>query len=169
MATPNGNLALLRTFVRFPVVVHMIAVLLSKKSCGVVPHSMMPGGWTFHLWLRSTQYCRASTTFGSSNEVCVPAAFIRRTSFSVVRPWNSQKGKPDEGISTPHWVTLPAASRLVSFWPNVASSSQVLGGWSGLSPASLNASLFQNMTTVERWNGTPQVLPPVRLFSMNAG
>src|SRR6476661_3034107 len=24
------------------------------------------------------------------------------------------------------------------------------------------------MTTVERWNGTPQVLPPVWLFSMNA-
>lgn len=29
--------------------------------------------------------------------------------------------------------------------------------------------LFQYRTIVERWNGTPQVLPPVRLFCMKAG
>ncbi len=33
----------------------------------------------------------------------------------------------------------------------------------------MNASLFQNITMVERWNGMPQVLPPVWLFSMKAG
>ena len=33
----------------------------------------------------------------------------------------------------------------------------------------MKASLFQNITTVERWNGMPQVLPPVWLFSMKAG
>jgi hypothetical protein len=30
-------------------------------------------------------------------------------------------------------------------------------------------SLFQYSTIVERWNGIPHVLPPVWLFSMNAG
>ena len=39
----------------------------------------------------------------------------------------------------------------------------------GSSPASLKSSLFQYRTMVERWNGMPQVLPPVWLFSMKAG
>jgi hypothetical protein len=29
--------------------------------------------------------------------------------------------------------------------------------------------LFQYRTIVDRWNGMPHVLPPVRLFSMKAG
>jgi len=66
MATPNSNFALLRTLVRLPVVVHIIAVFFSKKSFGVVPHSITPGAITLCFWLRSTQYWRASTTRGSS-------------------------------------------------------------------------------------------------------
>ena len=119
--------------------------------------------------LRSTQYCSAATTFGLSNEVCVPAAFMSCTLFAVVRPWNSQYGKPDDGISIAHWLTLPEASRWVSFLPAATNSSQVSGALSGSRPAALNASLFQNMTMVERWNGMPQILPPVWLFAMKAG
>src|SRR5262249_6913560 len=48
-------------------------------------------------------------------------------------------------------------------------SAHVAGGLFGSSPASLNASLFQYSTMVERWNGMPHVLPPVWLFFMNAG
>src|SRR5438132_11920723 len=66
MATPKSNLALFFTLVRFPVVVHIIAVFRSKKSLGVVPHSITPGAITLCLPLRSTQYCRASTTAGLS-------------------------------------------------------------------------------------------------------
>jgi hypothetical protein len=44
MATPKSNLALVRTLVRLPVVVHIIATFFSKKSFGVVPHSTMPAG-----------------------------------------------------------------------------------------------------------------------------
>ena len=66
IATPNSNLALFFTLVRLPVVVHIMAVLRSKKSFGVVPHSMMPGGMTLCLPLRSTQYWSASTTAGLS-------------------------------------------------------------------------------------------------------
>src|SRR5215471_2234604 len=91
------------------------------------------------------------------------------TPFSVVRPWNSQYGNPDEGICTPHCVTLPEASRLVSFCANADISAQVAGGLFGSRPASLNASLFQYRTMVERWNGMPHVLPPVWLFFMKAG
>src|SRR5438445_13634905 len=56
IATPKSNLALFFTLVRFPVVVHIIAVLRSKKSFGVVPDSMMPVGMTFSLALRSMQF-----------------------------------------------------------------------------------------------------------------
>ena len=66
IATPNSNLALFLTLVRLPVVVHIMAVLRSKKSFGVVPHSMIPEGMTLCLALRSTQYCSASTTAGLS-------------------------------------------------------------------------------------------------------
>src|SRR6266511_5292584 len=66
IATPNSNLALFRTFVRLPVVVHIIAVFRSKKSFGVVPHSMMPDGITRCFCERSTQYCSASITAGLS-------------------------------------------------------------------------------------------------------
>src|SRR5262249_39711855 len=48
-------------------------------------------------------------------------------------------------------------------------SAHVAGGLFGSRPASLNASLFQYRTMVERWNGMPHVLPPVWLFFMNAG
>src|SRR5579864_803931 len=169
MATPNGNGAFLRTLVRLPVEVHMIAVLRSKTSFGVVPHSMVPGGWIFCFLLRSTQNAKASITPGASNAVCLPAAFISRTLLAVVRPWNSQYGNAVDGISTAHWLTLPDASRCVSLAPSATNSSQVSGALSGLSPAALNASLFQYITMVERWNGMPQILPPVWLFSMNAG
>ncbi len=33
----------------------------------------------------------------------------------------------------------------------------------------MKASLFQYSTMVERWNGMPQVFPPVWLFCMKAG
>ena len=66
-------------------------------------------------------------------------------------------------------MTLPDASRLVSFCANDTISAQVAGALFGSSPASLNISLFQYSTIVERWNGMPQILPPVWLFSMNAG
>src|SRR6185503_10465204 len=46
IATPKSNLALFFTLVRLPVVVHIMAVLRSKKSLGVVPHSMIPVGIT---------------------------------------------------------------------------------------------------------------------------
>jgi hypothetical protein len=39
----------------------------------------------------------------------------RITSFCVVKPWNSQYGKPDDGTWMPYCVTLPDASFLVSF------------------------------------------------------
>src|SRR6267378_7286690 len=87
MATPNSNLALFFTLVRLPVVVHIIAVFFSKKSFGVVPHSITPEAITLCFWLRSTQYWSASTTAGSSYCVCVPASFISSTSFCVVKPW----------------------------------------------------------------------------------
>jgi hypothetical protein len=45
----------------------------------------------------------------------LPAWFISSTSFWVVKPWKSQYGKPDDGTSSPHWLTFPPASRLVSF------------------------------------------------------
>src|SRR5690606_33932972 len=66
MATPNGNFALLRTLVRLPVVVHIMAHLRSKKSFGVVPHSTIPGGWTLCSRERLTQYSKASMTSGLS-------------------------------------------------------------------------------------------------------
>src|SRR5690348_4750410 len=66
IATPKSNLALFFTLVRLPVVVHIIAVLRSKKSFGVVPHSTMPGGCTLYLLTRSSQYWSASTTSGLS-------------------------------------------------------------------------------------------------------
>ena len=66
MATPNSKLVLFFTLVRLPVVVHIMAVWRSKKSLGVVPHSMMPGGITLCFWLRSTQYWSASMTAGLS-------------------------------------------------------------------------------------------------------
>src|SRR6266849_2918748 len=169
MATPNSNLALFFTLVRLPVVVHIIAVFFSKKSFGVVPHSITPGAITLCFWPRSTQYCSASTTAGLSKNVCVPASFINKISFWVVKPWKSQYGNPDEGTWTPHWVACPLASCLVSFLACSTCSAQVAGGLLGSSPASLNASLFQYRTIVERWNGMPHVLPPVRLLSMKAG
>ena len=73
----------------------------------------------------------------------MPASFIRIASFGVVRPWNSQYGKPEDGIFTPHWVTLPEASVLVSFFANSTIWSQFAGPFSGSRPASLKASLFQ--------------------------
>ena len=99
--------------VRLPVVVKMIAAFFSKKSFGVVPHSTTPGGWTPAL-PRSTQYCSASITFGSSNFTAVPASLASTTSLVVVSVWNSQYGKPLDGICTPHCVTLPTASFCVS-------------------------------------------------------
>src|SRR3569623_917963 len=156
MPTPKSNLALFLTLVRLPVVVKMIAALRSKKSFGVVPHSTTPDGCT-PAFDRSTQYCSASTTFGSSNFTALPASFIRIASLVVVRIWNSQYGKPLEGICTPHCVTLPLASFFVSRVASSLSSAHDCGGLFGSSPASLNASLFQYITTVERWNGMPQV------------
>src|SRR4051794_24142808 len=163
MPTPKSNLALFLTLVRLPVVVNMIATLRSKKSLGVVPHSTTPGGCTPAL-PRSTQYCSASMTFGSSNLTAVPASFARIASFGVVSVWKSQYGKPLDGIWTPHCVTLPLASFFVSLPAASLSSAQFVGGLLGSRPASLKASLFQYMTTVERWNGMPQVFPPVWLF-----
>src|ERR1700692_5006357 len=98
MATPNGNGAFLRTLVRLPVEVHMIAVFFSKKSFGVVPHSMVPAGWILSFLLRLTQNCSASITPGLSNAVCVPAGFISRPLLAGVRPRHSQQEKPAEGI-----------------------------------------------------------------------
>ena len=63
----------------------------------------------------------------------MPAAFMRIAPFGVVRPWNSQYGKPEDGICTPHCVTLPDASRLVSFLRELdASRSQFAGGLFGI-------------------------------------
>jgi hypothetical protein len=55
MATPKSKGALARTLVRLPVVVHIIAVRPWKKSCGVVPHSMMSGAITPCSLLKETQ------------------------------------------------------------------------------------------------------------------
>jgi hypothetical protein len=57
----------------------------------------------------------------------------------------------------------------MSLSANASSSAQFASAFSGSRPASLNASLFQYSTMVERWNGMPQVLPPVWLLSMKAG
>src|SRR6476661_9545483 len=119
----------------------MIAAFFSKKSFGVVPHSTTPGGCTPAL-PRSTQYCSASTTFGSSNFTALPASLARIASLVVVSVWNSQYGKPLDGICTPHCVTLPLASFFVSLVAAVFSSAQVCGGWFASSPASLNSSLL---------------------------
>src|SRR6188768_289538 len=136
MATPKSNLALALTLVRLPVVVYIMATFFSKKSLGVVPHSTTPGGCTPAL-PRSTQYCSASMTFGSSNFTCVPASLASSASLVVVSVWNSQYGNPLEGICTPHCVTLPAASFLVSLVAAAFSSAQFSGGRFGSSPASL--------------------------------
>ena len=64
-----------------------------------------------------------------------------------------------DGTITPQRDTLPEASFFTSFRAICAISFQVAGGFSGSSPASLNASLFQYMTMVERWNGMPYTLP----------
>ena len=130
---------------------------------------MMPGGMTLCFCDRSTQYCSASITAGLSKLVLSPLLFISIALFGVVNPWKSQYGKPEEGTCTPHCETLPEASRLVSFCAYWSISFQFSGALSGLNPAALNISLFQYSTMVERWNGTPQVLPPVSLFSMKAG
>jgi hypothetical protein len=66
IATPKSNLALAFTLVRLPVVVHIIAIFFSKKSLGVVPHSITPAGITLCLRPRSTQNCSASITAGLS-------------------------------------------------------------------------------------------------------
>ena len=149
-------------------VVHIIATLRSKKSFGVVPHSTMPGGCTPAL-TRSTQYCSASIVPGSSKRTALPASLASTTPFWMARPWNSQYGKPEDGICRPHCVTLPPASFSVSLAAMSRISAQLAGGRLGSSPAALKASLFQYSTTVERWKGTPQVLPPVWLFCMKAG
>ncbi|CKY54582.1 Uncharacterised protein [Mycobacterium tuberculosis] len=65
------------------------------------------------------------------------------------------------GISTPQRVVLPEASFLTSFLPISVISSQLAGAFSGSRPASLNASLFQYSTMVERWNGMLQVFPSI--------
>ncbi len=85
-----------------------------------------------------------------------------------MKPWNSQYGKPELGTWMPYCVTLPDASFFVSVVAMLDSSAQVAGGLFGSRPASLNSSLFQYRTMVERWNGTPQVLPPIWPFSRNA-
>src|SRR6187551_3756014 len=90
------------------------------------------------------------------------------TPLGVVKPWKSQYGKPEEGTCTPHWVTLPAASRLVSFCAYSCISFQFAGGLFGSRPASLKSSLFQYRTIVERWNGRPHVLPSVWLLARKA-
>ena len=82
-------MALFFTLVRLPVVVNMMATFFSKKSLGVVPHSTTPGGCTPAL-PRSTQYCSASMTLGSSNFTCVPASLASIASLVVVSVWNSQ-------------------------------------------------------------------------------
>ena len=46
--------------------VQIIAAFFSKKSFGVVPHSITPDGITLCLAERSTQYCSASITCGLS-------------------------------------------------------------------------------------------------------
>src|SRR5215469_5066303 len=89
-ATPNENLALVRTLVRLPVVVHMIVVLVAQKSFGVVPQSMMPFGITPSFWLRSAKNCAAATTLGSSYATLVPSRLARIAPFWVVSAWNSQ-------------------------------------------------------------------------------
>src|SRR6186997_830097 len=66
IATPKSNLALFFTLVRLPVVVHIMAVLRSKKSLGVVPHSTTPADMTLWVRPRSTQYLSASITSGRS-------------------------------------------------------------------------------------------------------
>eukprot|EP01022_Parablepharisma_sp_SALTPOND_P021792 TRINITY_DN435_c5_g1_i1.p1 TRINITY_DN435_c5_g1~~TRINITY_DN435_c5_g1_i1.p1 ORF type:complete len:766 (+),score=253.47 TRINITY_DN435_c5_g1_i1:968-3265(+) len=166
MATPKGKLALVRILVRLPVVVQTMAAFCSRKSLGVVPHSMAPVGMTLSRVVRSAQCCSAWTAPGLSKQVLVPALFISRVSLEAVMAWNIQQPKPVEGIFTPHWLTLPAASRLVSFLAASTISFQVAGALSGFRPASLNRALLQYITMVERWKGMPQVLPSVWLFSM---
>src|SRR5687768_3794862 len=119
----------------------MIAAFFSKKSFGVVPHSTTPGGWTPAL-PRSTQYCSAWITAGSSNLTWVPVSLARIAPFVVLKVWNSQYGKPLDGICTPYCVTFPLASFLVSLVATSFSSAQVVGGLFGSSPASLNSSLL---------------------------
>jgi hypothetical protein len=66
IATPKGKLALVLMLVRLPVVVQIMAAFCSRKSFGVVPHSMTPPGITLCFADRSTQNCSASTAPGLS-------------------------------------------------------------------------------------------------------
>ncbi|MFM9885121.1 MAG: hypothetical protein ACKVQT_19025, partial [Burkholderiales bacterium] len=56
-----------------------------------------------------------------------------------VNPWNSQYGKPDDGICTPYCEVLPGASRLVSFCASSVISVHVGGGRFGSRPTSAHS------------------------------
>ena len=70
-----------------------------RSPCGVVPHSMTPGGMHLVLARRG----RPSTAAPRRPRACRSRSRCRRrssasTPFWVVRPWNSQYGKPEDGI-----------------------------------------------------------------------
>ena len=73
----------------------------------------------------------------------MPASFIRMAPFCVVKPWNSQYGKPDDGICTPHCVTLPAGVALGQLLRVLDHLLPVAGGLFGIEAGFLERSLFQ--------------------------
>ena len=96
------------------------------------------------------------------------------------RRWRASRRPPSPAPGTANrqsrcWeFARPSAARApplrcVSFAAKSACCCQVAGGLSGSRPAARNASLFQYSTMVERWNGTPQVWPPISPFFRNAG
>src|SRR6516165_7334451 len=134
MATPNGKLALALMLVRLPVVCQIMASFFSRKSRGAVPQEVRPEGCTPCVFERSRKNCSASTTRGSSKFVLLPSALARRTPLAVVSPVNSQEVLPSDGISSPHCVTLPPESFLVSFFAKSSISCQLVGPLSGSRP-----------------------------------
>ena len=136
--------------------VQIIETFCSRKSRGVEPQATTPGGCTLCSRARSSQYCSASTAAGWLNCVCVPLGFISRAQLAVTKPWNSQFGKPEEGICTTQRVVGAVLfSRRVRRWAKPCISCQVAGGFSGSRPVSRKCALFQKSRMVERWNGMP--------------
>src|SRR5579884_919949 len=102
-----------------------------------------PGGWTLYLFCRSRMNCTAEVVSGELNLTHLPLTVSKYFAFcSMKKPWITQGDVSTTGASTPHRVTLPLASRTVSFWASATSSCQVLGGAFGSSPASRNRSLL---------------------------
>ena len=95
--------------------VHIIAILRSKKSFGVVPHSTMPVGMNLVL---ACEIDPVLQRLDDARLVEVGFGACRVHEQRVVLGGEALEepvGKPEDGICTPHCVTFPPASRFVSF------------------------------------------------------